>query len=142
MLEPKITGKLLPPGMILFKSSNLLLNKQIVPSATPTAVRCLLELNDVIGLVCWYRHIVVFEKSFTSNPAPPGSKIKIVSSIMYGYPPAEIFAMMTANYIKKNYVNSYIKYFKGKGHCEDSILNPCAMIKELDKIIIKKWDWH
>lgn len=47
----------------------------------------------------------------------------------------ELLAKKTAKYISKNYANSKIVCFKGKGHCEDSIMNPDEMIKELNKIL-------
>ncbi len=48
----------------------------------------------------------------------------------------EMLAKKTARYLCRNYQNSQIICFKGKGHCEDALLNPDKMIKELDKIII------
>jgi len=47
----------------------------------------------------------------------------------------EMLAKKTAKYIKKYYPNSNIICFRGKGHCENSLLNPSEMIKELDKIL-------
>lgn len=47
----------------------------------------------------------------------------------------ELLARKTAKYIKKNYTNSKIICFKGKGHCEDSLMNPNIMINELNKIL-------
>jgi len=47
----------------------------------------------------------------------------------------EMLAKKTAKYIKKYYPNSNIICFNGKGHCENSLLNPNEMIKELDKIL-------
>lgn len=47
----------------------------------------------------------------------------------------EMLAKKTAKYIKKYYPNSNIICFKGKGHCENSLLNPNEMIKELDKVL-------
>ena len=44
----------------------------------------------------------------------------------------ELLAKKTAEYIRKNYPSSKIKCFQGKGHCEDSLLNPSVMIAELD----------
>lgn len=48
----------------------------------------------------------------------------------------EMLAKKTAKYIKKYYPNSNIICFNGKGHCENPLLNPNEMIKELDKILI------
>lgn len=53
----------------------------------------------------------------------------------YGTKINEMLAKKTAKYIKKNYPNSNIICFNGKGHCENSLLNPKEMIKELDKIL-------
>lgn len=50
----------------------------------------------------------------------------------------EMLAKKTAKYIKKYYPDSRIICFKGKGHCEDSLLNPKSMIKELNKVLVKK----
>ena len=50
----------------------------------------------------------------------------------------EMLAKKTAKYIKKHYPNSNIICFNGKGHCENSLLNPNEMIKELDKILDRK----
>ena len=41
----------------------------------------------------------------------------------------------TAKYIKENYPTSNLRCFKGKGHCEDSLLNPSVMIEELDRVL-------
>lgn len=53
----------------------------------------------------------------------------------YGTKINELLAKKTAGYIRKNYPNARIKCFKGKGHCEDSLLHPSVMIAELDKIL-------
>jgi len=53
----------------------------------------------------------------------------------YGTKINEMLAKKTAKYIKKYYPNTNTICFKGKGHCENSLLNPKEMIKELDKII-------
>lgn len=48
----------------------------------------------------------------------------------------EILAKKTARYLKKYYpINSKIICFKGKSHCEVSLMRPKEMIKELDKIL-------
>ena len=39
-----------------------------------------------------------------------------------------MLAKKTAEYIRNNYP-------KGKGHCEDSLLNPSVMIAELDTVL-------
>lgn len=53
----------------------------------------------------------------------------------YGTKINELLAKKTAEYIRKNYPNSKIKCFQGKGHCEDSLLNPSVMIAELDTVL-------
>lgn len=47
----------------------------------------------------------------------------------------EMLAKKTARYLKKYYPNSKIICFKGKAHCEVSLMKPKEMIKELDKIL-------
>ena len=53
----------------------------------------------------------------------------------YGTKINELLAKKTAEYIRRNYPNSKIKCFQGKGHCEDSLLNPSVMIAELDNAL-------
>ena len=53
----------------------------------------------------------------------------------YGTKINELLAKKTAEYIRKNYPSSKIKCFQGKGHCEDSILNPSVMLAELDIVL-------
>ena len=53
----------------------------------------------------------------------------------YGTKINELLAKKTAEYIRNNYPNSKIKCFQGKGHCEDSLLNPSVMIAELDTVL-------
>ena len=53
----------------------------------------------------------------------------------YGTKINELLAKKTAEYIRNNYPNSKIKCFQGKGHCEDSLLNPSVMIAELDAVL-------
>jgi hypothetical protein len=53
----------------------------------------------------------------------------------YGTKINELLAKKTAEYIRRNYPNSKIKCFQGKGHCEDSLLNPSVMITELDNVL-------
>lgn len=47
----------------------------------------------------------------------------------------ETLARRRAGLVKRNYPEANIICFKGKGHCEDSILNPDAMLKELDRML-------
>ena len=47
----------------------------------------------------------------------------------------EMYAKKTAKYISKVYPNSNIVCFKGKGHCENSLLNTKVMIEELERIL-------
>lgn len=56
----------------------------------------------------------------------------------YGTKTNELLAKKTAKYIRKKYPNSKIKCFQGKGHCEDSLLNPSVMIAELDTVLEMK----
>ena len=50
----------------------------------------------------------------------------------------EMLAKKTAKFLKEYYPTSSIVCFKGKGHCEVSLMNSEQMIKELDKVLIKK----
>ncbi len=63
--------------------------------------------------------------------------VKSDSNIYYfhGTKMNEMLSKKTVKCISKNYPNSNITCFKGKGHCENSIMNPKVMIKELDKIL-------
>lgn len=49
----------------------------------------------------------------------------------------EMLAKKSAKFLSKNYTNSVIKCFKGKAHCENALLYPELMIKELDKVLIQ-----
>ena len=53
----------------------------------------------------------------------------------YGTKLNELLAMKSAKYIKKYYPNTNLICFKGKGHCENSILYPNIMINELNKVL-------
>lgn len=48
----------------------------------------------------------------------------------------EMLAKKSAKYLSKNYPNSIIKCFKGKAHCENSLLHPERMIAELDRTLL------
>ena len=50
----------------------------------------------------------------------------------------EYFAKKSAKFIKKYYSNSKITCFKGRGHCEISLLHSDIMIKELNKILMQR----
>lgn len=47
----------------------------------------------------------------------------------------EIYARKTAKYLLRNYPNTIIKCFKGKGHCEYSLITPEIIIKELINVL-------
>lgn len=47
----------------------------------------------------------------------------------------EMYARKTARYIVKNYPDATIKCFKGKGHCENALINPEIMIQELNDVL-------
>lgn len=49
----------------------------------------------------------------------------------------ELLAKKSARYISKYYPNSKIICFKGKNHCETSLMSPDKMVKELDKVLRK-----
>ena len=44
----------------------------------------------------------------------------------------EMIAKKSAKFCKKNYKNTFVKCFKGKGHCENALIYPDVMMKELD----------
>lgn len=48
----------------------------------------------------------------------------------------EMLAKKSAKYISKNYPNAVIKCFKGKAHCENSLLHPELMIEKLDSTLM------
>ena len=47
----------------------------------------------------------------------------------------EVLAKKTVKYIKKHYLGAVIKCFEGKGHCENSLLEPDLMMQELSGIL-------
>lgn len=47
----------------------------------------------------------------------------------------EMLAKKSAKYISKNYPAAAITCFKGKAHCENSLLHPELMIEKLDRIL-------
>ncbi len=53
----------------------------------------------------------------------------------HGTKPNEMLAVKTAKYLKKHYPDAEIIRFKGKGHCEVSLMETEVMIKELDRIL-------
>ncbi len=54
---------------------------------------------------------------------------------LYGGKMGDIAAKNCAKFIKKNYNSANITVFKGKGHCEDALLNASERIKFLDGIL-------
>lgn len=48
----------------------------------------------------------------------------------------EMLAKKSAKYIFKHYPDAIIKCFKGKAHCENSLLYPELMIQELDNVLL------
>ena len=54
----------------------------------------------------------------------------------YGSKINEILFRKVAHYLKKNYQNTTI-CLKGKGHCEDALINPKEHIKTLNKVLKK-----
>lgn len=47
----------------------------------------------------------------------------------------ELFAKKSAKFIAKHYKGSVITVFQGKGHCENALLHPDAMLQALDQIL-------
>jgi len=54
---------------------------------------------------------------------------------IYGTKLNELLAVKSAQYLKKYYPNTNFICFKGKGHCENSIMYPNIMINELNRIL-------
>lgn len=52
----------------------------------------------------------------------------------HGTAPNEMLAKKSAKYLKKHYEKVNVRCFKGRGHCELSLLYPDKMIQELKKI--------
>lgn len=67
--------------------------------------------------------------------APNINTLKTKLYYIHGTKITELLSKSTAKYIKKNYPNSQIITFKGKNHCENTLLHPTTMIKELNKIL-------
>lgn len=42
--------------------------------------------------------------------------------------------MNTAQYVKKHYPTTVVKYFKGKCHCENALFHPKIIMVEMDKV--------
>lgn len=53
----------------------------------------------------------------------------------HGTTPNEVLAGKSAKFILKNYPDTVVKCFKGKGHCENALFNPELMMTELDKVL-------
>lgn len=53
----------------------------------------------------------------------------------HGTAPNEMLAKKSAKYLKKHYSEVNVHCFKGRGHCELSLLHQDKMIQELEKII-------
>ncbi len=55
----------------------------------------------------------------------------------YGSKINEILFRKVAHYLRKNYQNTTTICLKGKGHCEDALINPKEHIKTLNKVLKK-----
>lgn len=55
----------------------------------------------------------------------------------YGSKINEILFRKVAHYLKRNYQNTIAICLKGKGHCEDALINPKEHIKTLNKVLKK-----
>lgn len=53
----------------------------------------------------------------------------------YGSKPNEVIFRRVARFIKNNYKNSTTICLRGKGHCEDALLNPEKRIDDLNEIL-------
>lgn len=54
---------------------------------------------------------------------------------LYGGKISEILFKKIAKYLEKNYPKANIICLKGKGHCEDALINPSEHIKVLNKVL-------
>lgn len=61
----------------------------------------------------------------------------IINNYFYGSKINEILFRKVAHYLKKNYQNTTTICLKGKGHCEDALINPEEHIKTLNKVLKK-----
>ncbi|MBQ8515932.1 MAG: alpha/beta hydrolase [Ruminococcus sp.] len=46
----------------------------------------------------------------------------------------EILAKKTARFLEQHYPDTHVICFQGKGHCEDSLLNPQVMLRKLEEV--------
>lgn len=53
----------------------------------------------------------------------------------HGTATSEMLAKRTAIFISKHYPNSFVHCFNGKAHCENSLLHPELMMKELNRVL-------
>lgn len=106
--------------------------KQIIPEdKMPTFLELMDNMSDIT--------IINYIKEISKYKLP--NNIDTTNTEIYyfhGTKINELLSKKTARYISKKYPNSTIVCFKGKGHCEDSLMNPKKMIKELNKILIKQ----
>ena len=108
------------------------INKAINSIITKDKLDYLLELIDNISDKTIENYLKEIGKyKLSNNIDTPNTKIYYY----HGTKINEMLAKKTAKYISKNYINSKVICFKGKGHCEDSLLNPNKMIEELNKIL-------
>ena len=107
--------------------------KQAINSmVTEDQIDVFLELLDHISDTTIINYIKEIDKhKLPSNIDSQGTEIYY----FYGGKVNEILFRGVAKYIKKNYPNANTMCFKGKGHCEDALLNPQEHIKTLDRVL-------
>ncbi len=104
----------------------------IVPESYLEDFRLILEnMTDTTIINCLN---AIDSHHLPSNIDPPNTGI----FYFHGTTPNEMYAVKSGKYISKHYPNSTVRAFKGKGHCEISLMSPQIMIAELDKILYVK----
>ena len=102
---------------------------------TEDKLNVFLELLDHISDTTITNYIKEIEKhKLPSNIDIPETEIYY----FYGGKVNEILFRRVAKFMKKNYPNANTICFKGKGHCEDGLLNPQEHIKVINKVLRDK----
>ena len=137
MSSGKFMSKMLTNTYLILTHKTQQRNKKVVEQAVNSIISkdkldVFLEMMDNMS----DETIINYLKEVGKYKLP--NNIDILDTNVYYYYATKINEMLakkTAKYIKKNYPNSNIICFNGKGHCENSLLKPDEMIKELDKIL-------
>ncbi len=108
------------------------LRKAVNSMVTEEMLEVFLELLDNISdttIINYLRGVGEF--NFPRDIYTPNTQIVY----FYGGKINEFIFSNTAKYIEKNYKNAVSICLKGKGHCEDALLDPNVWITQLDKYI-------